>query len=182
MAIYAGKNYARMDVHIGAPDIDAWHQLPIADDVIGSVRHWFNAALERDDVLYFGVFWSGRPVGQILLPDMDGQTSLVAYHLFSPAERGHLRHLGQRGLHLLVRMDRPIVLHHVDPLGIWIGHQQLAIEHDQIFAADDVGVQIIEATSQAIERTNQPPLFVISWRYPGCGLALEVIGLEYGHG
>jgi RimJ/RimL family protein N-acetyltransferase len=99
MAIYTGKNYATMDVHIGAPDVDAWHQRPIADDVIGSVRHWFNAALARDDVLYFGVFWSGQPVGQILLHDMHAQTSLVAYHLFSPADRG--RGVGTHALRLL---------------------------------------------------------------------------------
>ncbi len=62
---------------------------------------------------------------------------------------------------LLARMDRPIVLHHIDLARIRIGGDQLTIEPDHFLAPDDVGIQIIDATAQCIQGPNHAPLCVV---------------------
>jgi len=104
MTIYSGQAVNANNVTIGAPDFDALHHVTIAADVAGSVRQWTTVAVARDDVLYFGIFWNNRAVGQILLHDMERHTSLVAYHLFDPADRG--RGIGTQALGLLQELVR----------------------------------------------------------------------------
>ena len=76
-------------------------------------------------------------------------------------DRLNLRQSGQRAHHVLMRVDRPIVLQHTDPLCLRIDAHQLAVEGDQFRAPDDLGIQIIDATTQRIECTNHAPLLVI---------------------
>jgi ribosomal-protein-serine acetyltransferase len=65
--------------------------------------HWFTAAEARPDIYYFCVYCGDALVGQILLHDIDREqrTSLIAYHLFEPHNRG--RGIGTSALRLLLR-------------------------------------------------------------------------------
>ncbi len=90
-------------VIIGPPDLPAILRTPLAADVRADVELYLHAAPARADIDYFAISSSGRPVGQILLHDINlaSGESLVGYHLFSRADRG--QGIGTRALRLLQR-------------------------------------------------------------------------------
>ena len=101
MPYFSGQPYHRGAVSIGPPDLSARNALVLAGDVRTAVRAALDAAPMRADVTYFWIYEAGRPVGQILLHDAAAAMgeSLVAYHLFTPADRG--RGIGKTALALL---------------------------------------------------------------------------------
>jgi RimJ/RimL family protein N-acetyltransferase len=103
MPYYSGEPYADGQVTIGPPDLPEIARLPLADDVRADVELYLHAAPTSADIEYFAITSSGRPVGQIMLHDIDlpSGESLVGYHLFSGADRG--QGIGTRALRLLQR-------------------------------------------------------------------------------
>ncbi len=100
---YAENRYSDGQVSIGPPDLAAILWLSLDADVRADVELYLHAAPARADIDYFAISSSGRPVGQIMLHDIDlaSGASLVGYHLFSRADRG--QGIGTRALRLLQR-------------------------------------------------------------------------------
>jgi len=99
MSIHRGSSYHEGSVTIGAPS--AAHTL-----LFLRTDAWLATAPARDDVYYFVICEEQRPVGHILLHDMDPATgeALIAYAVADPADRG--RGLGTKALGLLQRFVR----------------------------------------------------------------------------
>ncbi len=95
MTIHPGVRYRDGDVSIGAPPPDTEAHLPLG------ANEWVRAAPSHADMYYFVVYDDERPVGYILLHDIDQQTgeSLIGYALAVPSDRG--RGLGTKALGLL---------------------------------------------------------------------------------
>jgi hypothetical protein len=82
--IYGGDPLGSGDVQLGA----ATDLFPGSDESEHS--RWYERARRGDDIIYFGIWESGRQVGQIFLHDINWTNagSLVGYHLFDVADRG----------------------------------------------------------------------------------------------
>ena len=103
MTLHQGKTYTSDRVSLETPVPEMIRSAPQAEDIRGSVAHWLAEALKEETVYYFAISESGRLVGQVLLHDINpkNKSSLVAYHLFDPANRG--RGIGTEMLKLLQR-------------------------------------------------------------------------------
>ncbi len=101
MTLHSGPAYSDGNVSIGSPDTDVLHRVPKASDAVEAFDAWLAEALVRDDIYYFSILYSQRPVGQVFLHDMDlaSGESLIGYHLFESQLRG--RGIGANALRLL---------------------------------------------------------------------------------
>jgi len=105
--LMVGLLYRDDDVSIGAPDVVAVRRSQKASAsgqaIDPSIERWLDAAVEREDILYFSIYHQGALVGQIFLHDIDEATgeSLVGYHLFEARDRG--KRIGTAALRLLQR-------------------------------------------------------------------------------
>ena len=90
MAVHTGQSYCHQYVCIGAPDLEQLRTVPKASDVEDSVIFYLHAAPTRPDIYYFCIYHYAKPVGQIMLHDINTQTgeSLIGYHLFQSDYRG----------------------------------------------------------------------------------------------
>jgi len=101
MAFYSGQLYRQGQLSIGPPDLSLLQSIPVASDVKDSFEHWIAQAKQREDILYFSIFFDQKLIGQILLHDLNSATgeSLVAYQLISLQVRG--QGVGTQALRLL---------------------------------------------------------------------------------
>jgi RimJ/RimL family protein N-acetyltransferase len=101
MTLYAGQSFCQDEVSIGPLDLSLLQPILTVSDIRDSIEHWVSEAQQREDVLYFSIFLSQEPIGQILLHDQnaDAGESLIAYHLFKPQMRG--QGIGTKALNLL---------------------------------------------------------------------------------
>jgi len=90
MAVHTGQSYCHHDICIGTPHVEQLSTVPKARDVEDSVMFYLQAASTRPDIYYFCIYHHARPVGQIMLHDINTQTgeSLIGYHLFQSDYRG----------------------------------------------------------------------------------------------
>jgi len=97
--IYDADPIGDGDVQIGAP-VDA----PACGD--SELLRWYEDARRRDDIVYFGIWKTGRQVGQIFLHDIDRTKSsgMIGYHIFNEEDRG--RGIGTQTLAHLVNYAR----------------------------------------------------------------------------
>jgi RimJ/RimL family protein N-acetyltransferase len=135
--IYRGEAYTNGRILIGPPDASRLRHIQVAEDVRASFPFWLEAALKRDDIVYFTIYFDKTPAGQILLHDLNPETgeSLVAYPLFDPALRG--QGTGTAALRLL---------------------QQYVIEHTRLARL----VIITSRDNQASQRIAQKCGFVLA--------------------
>ena len=59
-------------------------------------------------------------------------------------------------------MNRPIILHHIDPLSWFIAGGKPPIEPDQLAATHQIGIAIVDLSGAGIQRAEQPPLLLFS--------------------
>ena len=101
MTYHRGRTYYENNVSLRMPDPMVIRRAPKSADVAGDVNEWLTAALTREDVYYFSVFFGEDLVGQILLHDINWKSgeALVEYHLFQPGYR--VRGIGTHALTIL---------------------------------------------------------------------------------
>jgi RimJ/RimL family protein N-acetyltransferase len=90
MAFHTGESYYQQAICIGTPDVQKLLLVPKARDVEDAVSFYLHAAPARPDIHYFCIYQHDRPVGQIMLHDINARSgeSLIGYHLFRTADRG----------------------------------------------------------------------------------------------
>ena len=103
MPLHQHTFFRAAHVAIGPPAATREDEPPVSDDVREAVAFWRQEATARNDVYYFWMYANDEPVGDILLHDIDHASgeSLVAYHIFAQANRGH--GVGTVALRLLQR-------------------------------------------------------------------------------
>ncbi len=107
VGLYTGMGYRDDDVSIGAPDVVSVRRRQKASAsapaVAPPIERWLDAAVEREDILYFSIYHVGALGGQIFLHDIDetAGASLVGYHLFEAGDRG--KGIGTTALRLFQR-------------------------------------------------------------------------------
>src|SRR5258708_40216914 len=77
------------------------------------------------------------------------------------ADRFQARQAGQNAEDICISMSGPVVLDNVDPLGERVSLVEALIQLTDLATPDNVVIQIVDLSSQGIERTNEPPLSVI---------------------
>ncbi len=119
MAVYDGPPFRCAAIDLVSPDRDRLLPALAAADI--RERGWYGRAASDDTCLFFGIERGRRPVGQIVLHDIDrrAKEAMVAYHVFQPADRGHgtgtaalralcnyaFRELGLRRLVIITSLD-----------------------------------------------------------------------------
>jgi RimJ/RimL family protein N-acetyltransferase len=88
----ASLRYANPSDVLGASKSNDWNE---------DSERWCRRAPSDDSIVYFGLFFHGKLLGQIFLHDWDRLTneSLVGYHIFEESWRGH--GIGTKALRLL---------------------------------------------------------------------------------
>jgi RimJ/RimL family protein N-acetyltransferase len=101
MTLYDGPDRADGAVALRRAEPAALQPLIEAAGLTEHQKHWLARSSRDDTTLYFCVAADGRPVGQILLHDIDeaAGVALVGYHIFRRDDRG--RGTGTRALRLL---------------------------------------------------------------------------------
>lgn len=105
MTLYAGPTLGRGAVRLATAAQS--NAAALADaDVRDNLTEWLAAARRQDDIVYFEIHESERPVGQIFLHDIDPDRgeALIGYHLFRCGQRGC--GIGTQALSLLVEYVR----------------------------------------------------------------------------
>src|SRR6185503_11245085 len=59
-------------------------------------------------------------------------------------------------------MNRPVILDHIQVLYLSIALSELSIEANQLLASYDVVIQIVDLSTQGIQRANHAPLTVVT--------------------
>jgi hypothetical protein len=67
----------------------------------------------------------------------------------------------QRGQHVGVRMDVPVVLAHLELVCHRIGVVQVGIELHHLLAPHDVAIEVVDLSGQGIERADRPPVLIV---------------------
>lgn len=103
MTLHTGGSYRDGGVSIGPPDVPAVRSMPRAPDVAATTLRWLERAQQCADVYYFAIILGPKPIGDILLHDINASdgVALVAYHLFAEEHRG--QGIGTKALSLLQR-------------------------------------------------------------------------------
>jgi len=89
MALYAGPPIDAGPISLVAPEEERLRPLLAEADLPDHEKGWLAHASGDSGSLYFCVSLHGRPVGQIMLHDMElaQHQSLVGYHIFAQADR-----------------------------------------------------------------------------------------------
>ena len=60
-----------------------------------------------------------------------------------------------------MRVDRPVILHHVDAAGLGIGRHELVVEGADLLPPDDIGIAVGDLPRERVEGANDAPLLII---------------------
>ncbi len=70
------------------------------------------------------------------------------------------RQLAQRSQHVVVVMDRPVVLHDIDAPGGWIESIEASVEGADLLSPHQIVVEVIHLAAERIERADEALLAV----------------------
>jgi RimJ/RimL family protein N-acetyltransferase len=89
MAVYDGPPLPAGSVSLVQPEGAALTSGLSKADLAEEQKRWYERAAQDASILYFGIDFVGRAIGQVFLHDIDERTkeALVGYHLFRPGAR-----------------------------------------------------------------------------------------------
>lgn len=86
--LYDGGEISVGSVALTTADVEAIRRACATADLELEQKTWVERAQRDDGIIYFAITVARRPVGQIMLHDIESHEAMVGYHIFSATDRG----------------------------------------------------------------------------------------------